>query len=81
MQSGVPDSLAALAFAVFAVGFAFFWVMALVDLVQRSDAEFPSSGAGSSARMLWSVIVVLFGGVGGFIYYLRVMRPHPRRRR
>jgi lysylphosphatidylglycerol synthetase-like protein (DUF2156 family) len=72
--------LPALILTAFGVAFAAMWIIALFDLVQRAEGEFPSASPGSNPRLLWSVIVVLFGGIGGFVYYLLVMKPSPRPR-
>ncbi len=80
MESGVADILPAVLLTVIGVAFAAMWIVALFDLVQRADGEFPPTAPGSNPRLVWSVIVVLFGGIGGAIYYLKVMKPYPRQR-
>jgi H+/Cl- antiporter ClcA len=79
MQTGVALLLSTLLAAV-AVGFVAIWIIALVDLLQRADYEFPSRGSASTERWLWAAVVVLFGGLGAIAYYVMVMRPYPRGR-
>ncbi len=81
MIPGNPNTFATLVLTLFALAFAAMWAFALVDLVRRADWEFPRNATGVDPRLLWSVIVVLFGGFGGLAYYVLVMRPYPRQPR
>ncbi len=72
-----PQLIAALLWSALGVAFAAMWIVALVDLVQRKEWEFPQD-FGPNTRLVWSAIVVLLGGIGGTVYYVRVMRPYPR---
>lgn len=59
------------------------WIIALIDVVQRPDAEFPSARQGaynSSEKVIWVLVVVLAGVIGAIVYYAVVMRPYPRMR-
>jgi hypothetical protein len=77
VQRGAAEILPAILLVAIGVAFAAMWIVALIDLVQRADGEFPPAAPASNPRLVWSVIVVLFGGIGGAIYYARVMRPYP----
>ena len=55
------------------------WILALMDVLQRSDEEFPGR-PGVNIRFMWVTIVLFGSGIGAFVYYLMVMRPYPRRR-
>jgi hypothetical protein len=74
-----PGVLVPVAFV--AIPAATLWAVALVDVFQRADWEFPSRGPGSHDRLFWTFVVVCLSGIGSFFYYLMVMRPYPRRRR
>jgi hypothetical protein len=68
---------------VLVVGFMALWLIVLIDLLQRSDAEFPSAMAGHpnpNDKIVWLLVVFLTGGVGALIYYIAVMRKAPRGR-
>lgn len=82
----MPRSGADLAFTIVlvAVGvpFGVLWAMALADLLQRADWEFPPLWQpGSNNRVIWAFIVLLLSGFGALFYYFAVMRPYPRQRR
>ena len=62
------------------VPFAVLWTIALVDVFQRSDREFPAGQPGSNPRLFWTFAVLLLSGVGAFFYYVMVMKPYPRQR-
>ena len=59
---------------------AILWAVSLADLLRRSDDDFPSEAPGSNGRLFWLFVVLLLNGIGGFFYYIMVMKPHPRRR-
>lgn len=59
------------------------WVVALVDVVQRMDAEFPGARQGAynpNEKLIWLLVVILAGVIGAVVYYFVVMRPYPRYR-
>jgi hypothetical protein len=57
------------------------WIVALNDVLQREEREFPALLPNGSDRVIW-VAVVLFGNIiGSIAYYFMVMGPHPRRPR
>ena len=65
------------------VGLIVFWIRMIIDVVQRSDFEFPQAIAGRpnpNERLTWVLVVVLLGWIGGLIYYYEVMRRYPRYR-
>jgi hypothetical protein len=69
--------------AVLVVGSLVLWLIVLVDLIQRTDGEFPSAMAGqtnTNEKVVWLLVVLLAGSVGALIYYLSVMRKVPRAR-
>jgi amino acid transporter len=72
---------ALLVILLFATAAAALWAVALVDVFQRDDWEFPRRGPGSNDRLFWTFVVVCLSSIGSFFYYLMVMRPHPRRHR
>jgi cell division protein FtsX len=60
-----------------------FWIYALVDVVQRADAQFPEAIAGRPSpneKLVWILVVILIGWIGALIYYFVVMRKYPRAR-
>lgn len=68
---------------VLAMGSIVLWVLALADLAQRTDSEFPSAMEGqpnANERILWLLVVLLAGAVGALVYYLMIIRKVPRRR-
>jgi asparagine N-glycosylation enzyme membrane subunit Stt3 len=48
------------------------WIIMLIDLIKRDDKEFPSSS--KDQKMLWLLIVLLTGWIGGVIYYFMVYK-------
>jgi hypothetical protein len=69
--------------AVFVVGSLVLWLIVLIDLLQRTEAEFPSAVAGnanSNEKVMWLIVVLITGFVGALVYYVSVMRKLPRRR-
>lgn len=92
MQPGVADAGAASSFVslccfaymvpvVLMITMMVVWIVALVDVLQRPDWEFPNHQPGSSDKVVWVLVVVLLNGVGALVYYFMVMKPYPRRRR
>jgi hypothetical protein len=59
------------------------WVVALIDVLQRSDAQFPGAMKGTpnaNERLVWILVVLLGNGIGAIVYYFVVMQPYPRQR-
>lgn len=59
------------------------WVVALVDVIQRTEAEFPGARQGAynpNEKLIWLLVVILAGIIGAIVYYFVVMRPFPRMR-
>ena len=74
---GIFVCLYVLAFAVGIFSFVV-WVIALVDCAKRENLEFPSPS--DNTKVLWILIIVLAGGIGGIIYYFLVMKKMPRKK-
>jgi NhaP-type Na+/H+ or K+/H+ antiporter len=60
------------------------WVIAIIDLVQRKDDEFPN--ANESSKTTWLVILLVslafnFSGIAAIIYYFVVMKKMPRNKK
>ena len=58
-----------------------FWIVAIVDVVQRPDAWFPEAIAGRwnpNERLTWVLVVILLGWIGALVYYFTVMKKYPR---
>ncbi len=92
MQPGAADAAAGTGFVSFccfaymvpiviAVALTVLWVVALIDVLQRTDQEFPGWQPGSSSKVVWVLVVLLLHGLGALIYYFTIMSSHPRRRR
>lgn len=75
------DIAAIVAALVVGVPFGLLWAVALADVFQRAEWEFPPLASGADSRTFWLLVVVLMSGIGSFFYYFLVMRPHPRSRR
>ena len=59
------------------------WIVAIVDVVQRTPEEFPNARTGRgdpNERMMWLLIVLLVGVIGAAVYYFIVMKPYPRQK-
>jgi hypothetical protein len=57
------------------------WILALVDLAQRNDSQFPSAIEGrpnANEKVVWLLVVLLAGAVGAAVYYFVVMKKYPR---
>jgi hypothetical protein len=70
-------------FAVLGLVSAVLWVVALIDVLQRSDTQFPGAMKGMSnanERLVWILVVLLGNGIGAIVYYFVVMQPYPRQR-
>jgi hypothetical protein len=68
---------------VIGIGSTVLWVVALVDLVQRADSEFPSAMAGrpsANEKTVWLLVILFAGAIGAVVYYLTIMRKVPRGR-
>lgn len=60
------------------------WIIALIDVAQRTESEFPNATKGTPSgneQLVWLLVVVLTGIIGAIIYYVVVMRPYPRGRK
>jgi len=66
---------------VLAIAGAAIWAVALVDVFQRAEWEFPARKSGSNDRLLWMSMVVLFSCIGAVVYYFMVMKTYPRQHR
>jgi hypothetical protein len=59
------------------------WIIAIIDVAQRKESEFPHAIKGtpsSNEQIIWLLVVVLTGIIGAIIYWIVVMRPYPRAR-
>lgn len=57
------------------------WIMAIIDVAQRNEWEFPQAIQGRSTgneKVLWLLVVLLAGMIGAAVYYFSVMKKHPR---
>jgi phosphotransferase system glucose/maltose/N-acetylglucosamine-specific IIC component len=58
-----------------------FWIVAVLDVVQRPDGYFPEAIAGRwnpNERLIWVLVVVFLGWIGALVYYFVVMKKYPR---
>lgn len=55
-----------------------FWVVMLIDLLQRDDNEFPESG--KDPKVIWLIILLLTQGIGPFVYYFLVYKKIKRKK-
>lgn len=55
-----------LVFLVIAFAMFIFWILALVDLLKYNEREYQ---AADSSKVVWVLVVVLVGGIGGMIYW------------
>ena len=46
------------------------WIWMLVDCIKRDEEDFPSMG--ENTKLIWILIVVLTGWLGGIIYFFMV---------
>lgn len=70
-------------FGMLALISAVLWVVALIDVLQRSDNQFPGAMKGApnaNERLVWILVVLLGNGIGAIVYYFVVMQPYPRQR-
>ncbi|MDA3935445.1 MAG: PLDc N-terminal domain-containing protein [Actinomycetota bacterium] len=81
MQPGSVDIRSLVIALIFGVPLVALWAIALVDVFQRADWEFPSQQSGSNDRLFWTLLVLLLNGIGATVYFLKVMRPYPRQHR
>jgi RsiW-degrading membrane proteinase PrsW (M82 family) len=92
MQPGVADAGALSSFfslccfaymvpIVLTVTMMILWIVALIDVLQRAEWEFPNRQQGSHDKIIWVLVVVLLNGIGALVYYFMVMKPYPRQRR
>ncbi|NTU89271.1 MAG: hypothetical protein HGA54_05095 [Actinobacteria bacterium] len=81
MQRGTLDIVVLVAAIIVIVPLIVFWAIALADLANRPDWEFPPSYQGPNQRIFWIFVVLFLNVVGATIYYVNVMKPYPRNRR
>jgi RsiW-degrading membrane proteinase PrsW (M82 family) len=92
MQPGVADAgalgslmsaccLAYMVPIVLSITMMVLWIVALIDVLQRADWEFPNHQPGSNDKIVWVLVVMLLNGMGALVYYFMVMKPYPRQRR
>ncbi len=62
--------LAVAAMMLFAVCSTIFWILMLVDCVQRKEKDFPEG----QTQLTWALVIALTGVIGAIIYYLIVKR-------
>jgi len=59
-----------------------FWIMAIVDVSQRKNEEFPNSTENSKTTWLIILLVLLIvplaAGIASIVYYATVMKKMPR---
>jgi len=48
------------------------WIIMLIDVIQRTDAEFPNPS--KDQKLLWLLIVILGSWIGALVYYLIVYK-------
>ena len=75
-----PDPTMLVVSVVIALALASMWLVALADIARREPWDFPPLASGADSRPIWLFVVILGNGVGSLIYYVLVMRPHPRKR-
>jgi len=46
------------------------WIWMLVDCIKRDEEDFPSMG--ENTKLIWILIVILTGWLGGIIYFFMV---------
>ena len=81
MQSSLSTLLMMLGAALLGIIGATFWVVAIVDVINRPEWDFPNWRPGSNVRTIWMFVVLLANLPGSFAYYLLVMKARPRKRR
>ncbi len=52
------------------------WVIMLIDVIQREEKDFHSTG--KDDKMIWLLVLLLTGYIGALIYYLMVYRKYGR---
>lgn len=62
-----------LIFLLFAVGvlLTIFWILMIIDCAKRDFAE-------STEKVVWLIVVIIFGVLGAIVYYFAVKRPQER---
>jgi hypothetical protein len=67
-------------FAAFMIALLVLWVIAIIDVASRNEAEFPSALQGrptGNEKVMWVLVVILASWIGAAVYYFVVMRPFP----
>jgi hypothetical protein len=57
------------------------WVIAILDVVNRPEWDFPGWRPGSNIRNIWMLAVLILNLPASLAYYLLVMRRRPRQHR
>jgi hypothetical protein len=65
--------LAAAVMMLFSIFSTIFWILMLVDCVQRKEKDFPEG----QTQLTWVLVIALTGIIGALIYYLIVKRAKP----
>lgn len=55
-----------------------FWVIMIIDVVQRKEDEFPNKT--ENEKLIWLLIVLLTSWIGALVYYFVVKRNIPRKK-
>lgn len=54
---------------VFSIGGLFFWIISLIHIISHEDVK---------DRVIWLVVILVLGGLGGVVYYFAVKRPYDK---
>ena len=61
-----------LAIAFLAIALFVFWIWMLVDCLKKQDDMFAIGG--NHAKLIWVLVIILTGIIGGLIYYFLIKR-------
>ena len=53
------------------------WIIMLIDVIKRDDLDFPNGNKDS--KVMWLLIILLTGWIGGLIYYFLIYKKQPRK--